>query len=216
MNSRVPNSTALSSSSSSELGYSEMLYASSTSSKLMDIVVRLNNVGVACVESSKFVNAKQCFERALARTNATSPLSAAPSKFHQQQTGTTTEKPNKSELYVFQREEYDEGMGAFSDPVNINTASRGDLSDNAIQATILYNVRQLCVKMGENEDALESFCLALKALRWSNATRRSRAHEMIAIAILHNIGHLQYRTGMYDDAVKTYTRALEGGTKLHL
>jgi tetratricopeptide (TPR) repeat protein len=166
MNSRVPNSTAVSSSSSSKPGYSEMLYASSSSSKLMDIVVRLNNVGVACVESSEFADAKQCFERALARTNVTSPLSTRtpPSKFHQQQTGTTTEKPNKSELYVFQREEYDEGMSAFSDPVNIDTASRSDLSDNDIQATILYNVGQLCVKMGENEDALESFCLALKAL----------------------------------------------------
>ena len=106
-------------------------------------------------------------------------------------------------------------MSTFSDPISIDTNNRSELRENDIEATILYNVGQLCIRLGKNEEALESFCLLLKALRWqASATRKSRAHDALTIAILHNIGHLQYRTGMYGDAVHTYMRALQVGRNL--
>ena len=122
---------------------------------------------------------------------------------------TPTRVNPKTALYVFQREEYDEGMGAFSDPISIDISNKTDLDESDVEATILYNIGQLCLRLGENEEALESFCLALKSLKWNNASRQTHVHDLIAIAILHNIGHLQYRTGMYDDAVRTYSRALQ-------
>ena len=206
MNTSVPTSAAFSSPSACE--YKHVAYSSSTS--LMDIAVRLNNVGVACMESSEFADAEECFQRALAKTSVpTSPLCpSSPSKFRPIDAEGGKGKRN---LYVFQREEYDEGMSAFSEPMAIDMSCKADLLDNDIEATILYNVGQLCIRLEDNEEALESFCLALRALRWHNAMRGSRAHDVIAIAILHNIGHLRYRTGMYDEAVRTYTRALQAG-----
>lgn len=199
MNSRGPNSTAV-----SKRDCGQQLVYESSSTTLVDIAVRLNNVGVACVESKDFADAEVCFQRALAKTNATATSLNGSSVSKR-----IGSKQPTSDSYVFQREEYDEGMGAFSDPVNIDTASRSELTGSDIEATIFYNVGQLSIKMGDNENALESFCLALKALRWHNSSRKSRAHDMIAIAILHNIGHLQYRSGLYDDAIKTYSRALQ-------
>ena len=105
-------------------------------------------------------------------------------------------------LYVYQRDEYDEGMYAYSLPVHIDGTCE---DDTGVSATILYNLGQGLVRQGHYEEALDWFQRALTDIQGS---QQKLVGAVNAVAIQHNIGHCCYRLGQYDEAMKHYHNAL--------
>eukprot|EP00957_Ditylum_brightwellii_P001712 132536-Ditylum_brightwellii.AAC.1 len=126
-------------------------------------------------------------------------------------------------LYIFQRSEYDEGMRTFSAPVSLRnkTCYRNSLGLEyyriSLMVTILYNLGQLHVQIGEDNKATDFFNSALDLAQ----TRDSYLDGIWGViddacdegvrllAILHNLGHIQYRSGRYSEAMTKYTEALK-------
>ena len=161
----------------------------------------LNNMGIHCFDISKLSEAGQYFIRALDKTNEMlflSPYSNPQLKFKLEQN-----KINKS-LYIFQREEYDEGMQTFSEPLVITA----DMSFQGATTIILFNLGQLCVRLGEVEEAMNFFLHSLSLVQ-DQCNKSRSGEELPALYVLHNIGNMQYRRGLYEEAVQTYSRALE-------
>lgn len=174
----------------------------------LDLVSRMNNLGVAAIENGDHEQAGHFLRRALDKASETTffkiPLPQSPIQKSQEVS---------SSLYVYQRGEYDEGMHTFSVPLMIDS-SRTSLQ-KAI-ATVLFNLGQLFLRLNDNEAASTALLRALQMLQLSppNGSLKETLKEhggVTLMAILHNVGHVQYRTGQYEEAVRTYAKALQIG-----
>ena len=94
----------------------------------MDLLARLNNMGVGCFELSKHAEAGQYFWSAYERINEVLCVSLSHNDILQPKL--TSEKTSKP------RDEYDEGMQTYSNPLMIHV----DLSIQDAAATVLYNM----------------------------------------------------------------------------
>jgi tetratricopeptide (TPR) repeat protein len=184
------------------------MYMDEHSMVQMGMVVRHNNLGVACIESGAYERAGQYFRRALDKASETMFFSLPQSESYI--------KPGEvsRSLYIYQRGEYDEGMHTFSDPFFLDVAFS---TMHSATATILFNIGQLHLRLDNNEEASASFLRALHIAQWSNEDILHDSEEGVCVmAILHNIGHVQYRSGNYEDAVRTYAKALHLAKKCFL
>lgn len=160
----------------------------------------LNNMGIGCFEMDKLSDAGRFLICALDKINEMIYLS----RYDNSHLQSKLDRSGISRsLYIFQREEYDEGMGTFGNPVRITA----NISFQGATAVILFNLGQVCIRFGEIEEAINFFLHSLSLLQ--DQSLKSRADEGVTILqILHNIGNMQYRRGMYQDAIGTYNRAL--------
>ena len=168
----------------------------------MEMISRLNNLGVACIESGEHEQAGLYFRRALDKASETA-FFAIPHV----QTSFAKREISKS-LYIYQRGEYDEGMHTFSEPYLLDAAF---VSMHRATATVLFNLGQLYLRLNEHDEASASFLRSLQIAQWSGQEVCKPNHGVSVMAILHNIGHVQYRSGNYEDAVRTYAKALQLG-----
>lgn len=171
----------------------------------MQIISRLNNLGVGCIHSGEHEQAGQYFRRALDKASETA-FFAIP---HVQPSFTKCGEVSKS-LYIYQRGEYDEGMHTYSEPVLLDAAYT---SMHTATATVLFNLGQLYLRLNDHDEASSSFLRALQIAQWNNGgpSNSKKRQGVSVMAILHNIGHVQYRSGGYEDAVRTYAKALQLG-----
>ena len=174
----------------------------------LDIVSRMNNLGVAAIESSDNEQAGHFLRRALDKASEKTFYNIP---FLQPHVAKSNEV--SSSLYVYQRGEYDEGMHTFSVPLILDPYRTS--VPNAI-ATILFNLGQLYLRMNDNEAAMQSLMRALQMAQVNGQNSAAAkdsfgTHGISVMAILHNIGHVQYRNGKYEDAVRTYAKALQLG-----
>ena len=176
----------------------------------LDIVARMNNLGVASIENGDNEQAGHFLRRALEKASEATffkvPVTQPPVV-----KGTEVSRS----LYVYQRGEYDEGMHTFAVPLMLD-ASRSTVP-KAI-ATVLFNLGQLYLRLNELEGSSTSFLHALQMAQMNGAMSSGPAKEqsvsptdVSVMAILHNIGHVQYRMGNYEEAVRTYAKALQLG-----
>lgn len=125
------------------------------------------------------------------------------------------------ELYVYQREMYDEGMSAFSAPLPITSALEAKKDDHflyRIMAYSCYNMGLIYIRKHQYENALILFRAALveeEALlqrqRQKNTTCSKNGNDIPTqiTAILHNIGRTCYLVGNYDAALSAFETALK-------
>eukprot|EP00540_Astrosyne_radiata_P001107 CAMPEP_0116866078 /NCGR_PEP_ID=MMETSP0418-20121206/25821_1 /TAXON_ID=1158023 /ORGANISM="Astrosyne radiata, Strain 13vi08-1A" /LENGTH=309 /DNA_ID=CAMNT_0004501657 /DNA_START=16 /DNA_END=945 /DNA_ORIENTATION=+ len=116
------------------------------------------------------------------------------------------DKVSNKALYVYQRDEYDEGMHAYSVPIRIDEMCE---DQRLIASTLMYNIGQALVRCGEYEEAIGWFERALAKAYCTNADSRVNV-----TSIQNNLGHCCYRMGRYEDAMRCYHRALVGGCEL--
>ena len=107
-------------------------------------------MGVGCFELSKYAEAGQYFWNAYERTNEVLCVSLSHSDMLQPKL--SSEKTSKP------RDEYDEGMKTFPNPIMIHV----DLGIQDAAATVLYNMGQLLTQMGEVDQALAFLLRALQ------------------------------------------------------
>jgi len=119
-------------------------------------------------------------------------------------------------LYIYQRSEYDEGMQTFSSPVSvpcggIESSPNPEQCRITIMMAILYNLGQLHVRIGEDEKAADFFDRALILGRTPDGCLDSVASKgrLSTSAILHNLGHIKYRGGHYTEALEIYTECTQ-------
>ena len=91
-------------------------------------------------------------------------------------------------LYIYQREEYDEGMGVFSDVLRLDICA----SLHSATATIFYNMGQLSMRLNEGDAALKYFQLALHFAESGSDGYSLQGCCLSAVAILHNITHIEH------------------------
>jgi tetratricopeptide (TPR) repeat protein len=174
----------------------------------IEIIVRLNNLGVTAIERSEHEAAGNFLRRALDKAeHRFDSILRSPIQSNNNQVSRS--------LYVYQRGEYDEGMHTFSVPIVMDAATTS--LPNAI-LTVLFNMGQLYLRTNQNEAAAQAFMRALQLINSTSPTSKLQQQQQPAassavslMAVLHNIGHVQYRTGQYEDAVRTYAKALQWG-----
>jgi tetratricopeptide (TPR) repeat protein len=189
---------------------------SSLEERCIEVMSRLNNVGVSCIETGEHQEAGLYFRRALDKASETA-FFAIP---HIHATFSKPRGEVSKSLYIYQRGEYDEGMHTYSEPCLIDPTST---SLHQATATVLFNVGQLYLRLNDHDEAANAFFRSLQIAQWSAPQVGSSSssiskpnspcpHNGVTImAILHNIGHVQYRSGNYEDAVRTYAKALQLG-----
>ncbi|KAI2498634.1 TPR repeat [Fragilaria crotonensis] len=169
-------------------------------------VCLLNDVGICHFRNGKVGEAVRCFRSAWEHVvNGPSLKSSFSEKIHapsvpsvQCENVMSDENKTIKSLYVYQRDEYDEGMHAYSQPIHIDY----DCMDNAqIMAAILYNLGQGLVQQGAYEEALGWFHASHREIKGI----RHRCFSAInVVAIHHNLGHCTYRL----EALEVYVEAL--------
>ena len=132
----------------------------------MELITRMNNMGVASLEASDHEPAREIFRRALDKATETTffPIPNTPS-------ATKGGEVSKS-LYIYQRGEYDEGMHTFSEPLSLDPTL---MSLHCATATIMFNLGQLYLRVNDNESALNSFQCALQIAQWRSASEKQGA-----------------------------------------
>ena len=178
----------------------------------------LNEAGIRQWQNGVFGEAVRCFRSAWNNMKP-SPLivSSRPEKVIDTSVSTeqgeivvsNEDKADKA-LYVYQRDEYDEGMHAYSQPIHIEDDY---MDDTQIAATIAYNLGQGLVRQGAYEEALGWFRTADKEIR---GTRHAYTNAVHTVAIQHNLGHCTYRLGRYESSMEHYQAALLAGCALSL
>jgi tetratricopeptide (TPR) repeat protein len=163
-------------------------------------VAHLNNMCVACIDTMELDKGCQFLQRALDHVSKIAFFSlpvfngSLPSK---------SQGVSKN-LYIYQRGEYDEGMHTYSQPLAFDESA----SLHCATSIIFYNLGQLCMRMGEDNEASEYFNRALHMAEWGDETSLRR-HGLSVVAIFHNIAHVEYRNGRHEEAIQTYSKALD-------
>jgi tetratricopeptide (TPR) repeat protein len=107
-------------------------------------------------------------------------------------------------LYIYQRQEYDEGMYVYDEALPLDD---GCSVEAVRSATLLYNVAQTHVRRGTYFEAKKWFEMALIRLKLADATRLEYTSSVKMVWIYHNLGHCLYRLGKNDDASRCYKKA---------
>lgn len=182
----------------------------------LESIAQLNNLGMNFIESGDFPAAGRSLAQALEEANSIMFLSDVHVRSGAQATLTKCNGDNqKKTSYLYQRDDYDEGMSTFAQPMAIFPEHS---SFPTCMATVLFNFGQLCLRLGDEHEAYVSFLRALVILSDSSSTspvgKAFVDNAPFMIAILHNVGHIQYRNATYDDASETYSRALAIGRQV--
>lgn len=195
---------------------------SSSSSDPLEHAAQLNNTGVAATQSAVYTTSSVMdiptvsgyFHRSLdaLKTNhhqlSFQPLPSVDTALMESLPGqpmTNTAAADASVHRDFDREEYDEGMNAFSAMVPMD----GSATSFPCAATIvLYNLGLLHVLVKQDETAEKCFTSALNLARWST-TLDLRASGLSVTAILHNLANIEYRRGNLAESIGIFQKALE-------
>jgi tetratricopeptide (TPR) repeat protein len=193
----------------------ESVHVIKESPTLMESLAHLNNVGLRCIESGDLQSAGQALTQALERSNSVMFLSDMHVRVLAQSALTKCTDAIKKSKYLYQRDDYDEGMTTFTEPMAIFP----ELSSVPTgMATILFNLGQLNLRLGDELEAYVSFLRALMIASDGSAPAGNKAcvdNAHFLMAVLHNIGHIQYRNAKYEDASQTYARALALGRQAY-
>lgn len=193
-----------------------------------DEIIDLNRKGISNLMSGREDEAEQCFSQALGHleSNFSSRLWSK-SRGQEMVPQSTSEKMNGAShhfgtdevgvkaqccstlLYIYQRQEYDEGMYAYTEPLPFEESP----CESVRSATLLYNVAQTHVRRGRYIVAKKYFESALVRLRLSNAGPPT---PISLVRIYHNLGHCFYRLGKNEDARRCYNKARTTAADCHL
>jgi len=185
----------------------------------IQMVAKLNNRGVSCIERADFAQARKFFKRSLDKASELS-LFIMPHVIPQKKI-----KKIRNNIELNENYEYEEGMNSNSKPMMVSTKIEEKETSNGTTActsisrsivTILFNLGILYLRLKDDEEATKYFSQALDiAQQQQNHEEKSscvaskgKRMGVKIITILHNIGYIQYRSGYYEDAEKTYKKAL--------
>ena len=107
----------------------------------IETIVQLNNMGAVCIDATQLADADHYLRRALKTVNDVAFFSFP--GFDSMNTASDKNKRRdiSKNLYLYQREEYDEGMSVHSEPIQLDISA----SLHSARATIFYNLGQLCM-----------------------------------------------------------------------
>ena len=192
-----------------------------------DHIMLLNKLGAVCLSQKKLEDAQRSFASALCEMRKHAPLSCLFSNaahkhrdmfqnlallgnksrsFSSRRNSSastaslesdTDNKPDTS-LYIYQREDYDEGMYVYRDTCSMCP----NMSQAAMESTLLYNLGQAHVRSRHYQQAKEWFQMALETVPQDSTS------ELNACMIFHNLGNCCYRMGENDQAMEHYQNAL--------
>lgn len=112
-------------------------------------------------------------------------------------------------LYIYQRQEYDEGMYVYADALSLEEIPNEAMSS----VTLLYNVGQTHVRRGKYYEAKKWFELALVRMRLAIT---GQLPPLDVVRIYHNLGHCFYRLGKNEDSLRCYKKALSTAVEAQL
>jgi len=137
------------------------------------------------------------------------------------QASSSSNDDDTTQTYMYQRNDFDEGMHTSVDLESIDSSSfwipTGHEVSPLVKATISFNIGQVYRRKGDLDSASKHYERAYKVLvRSNNSTLLPKSlaaftlqQYPIIIPILQNIGQLQYRRGDISLARQTYTMVLE-------
>lgn len=191
---------------------------------IIHTIAQLNNEGVALLQKELIGNAMHRFRRALQKVSncnceAIGMISSFPQHLKDTAVFSSPLATNHSDdddksfaakkLYIFQREEYDEGMDLYNDPIAIETTTS---TLSSLMVTLLYNIGLTTVRLGDDEDALayfsEAFSISEGRGRVETKTSGTVASNDVVLAILHNLSRIEYRNGRYEEAIRYAAKSL--------
>jgi len=176
----------------------------------------MNKIGCACLAQRKRDEAKTSFASALLELKKYVPLvleslvlnssniqAMLKNLGSQMACVTESDQPNRS-LYIYQRENYDEGMYMYQSPLPI--LAQHQQSRAAMEATLLHNLGQAHVQNLQYAQAKTWFELALQVAPTNECTTEGTVSPYV---IRHNLGNCCYRLGDNDAALAHYKLALD-------
>lgn len=169
------------------------------SEQKMTDIIQLNNRGVVAFKCDDLDVAQKCFSSAAAEArDALVASDAAASLAQHCYLDDILDDSTKN--HSFQREDCDEGMDAYGEPVLLNSSN---FTCKSALASIFFN-RGLCyARCFMDTEAYHLFQTSLSVLQSCEIQRYDGAFRL-----LFNIGRLEHRTGRYIHAINTFTKAL--------
>mmetsp|Transcript_20191 Transcript_20191/g.58395 ORF Transcript_20191/g.58395 Transcript_20191/m.58395 type:complete len:1116 (-) Transcript_20191:829-4176(-) len=107
------------------------------------------------------------------------------------------------DLYVYQRDIYDEGMGTFSDLLLVEGEQQFTAKD--IDTILHYNMALVNLRLKRFKEAYDHLYIAYVE---EKKRERNPFHSERTIAILHNIGRVLYLLGRYEDSLAVFAAVL--------
>lgn len=128
---------------------------------------------------------------------------AAPDDWEERRDGEARMSSSSSKSAAHLTTEYDEGMYAYQDLIDTESAPRNPLSR---ASSCLYNLAQMCIHRGEYEEASKWLEMASTRLK-VNDVRASEGDSMKLFMITHNLGYCAYRLGNLEESRQFYSDA---------
>lgn len=163
----------------------------------LQLASELNNLGVADLGDGELEMASKYLDKAAGLVKGLPGCSAQESNDESQ--CLVNEQTN-----VFQREDYDEGMDTYCEPLRI---SPQNALCHEVYSSILFNQALCYVKRNAAREAYHLFRHSLEVLK--DFCCGSEGDHIKMIAVYHNLGRIEYRCGLLENAIETYTKALE-------
>jgi tetratricopeptide (TPR) repeat protein len=173
--------------------HSPRFETSDCTSSCMGGIVDLNNAGALCIQNGRIGDAVELLRRGLHKSRKISPFSISVGKMNRR--SSQHDKMSKN-LYIYQREYYDEGLGVFNDAVHVNSLA----SIHTIVATLSFNLGQAFARIAEDDEAMKFFNQALAVLDASRCRKAESGASVVGI--LHNMSRIEYQNGRYEDAIR--------------
>jgi tetratricopeptide (TPR) repeat protein len=109
--------------------------------------------------------------------------------------------PKVKRSCIYQQQEYDEGMYAYSEALPLHDG----LGDYIRSATLLYDVGQTHVRRGQYNEARQWFDLAMVRVKLAPSDPTA---SITTVKIHHNLGHCFYGLGQNTDTISSFRSAL--------
>jgi tetratricopeptide (TPR) repeat protein len=196
----------------------------------IDTVSLLTDIGISNFLLGRHEKAEKCFSQALCRVDGSlicnESLSIIDSlkierglcnntmvdnsESNKESTVDTPKEQSQtaSSSCIQQRHEYDEGMQAFDEPLQISHSEHTD----STSSLLFFNIAQTYVGRGQFPMSQTWFERAL----FASSPKSDQRSVKVVFKILHSLGHCCYRIGSHDDAMWYYQRALSMGIQHEL
>lgn len=171
-----------------------------------------NQLGVQALHDGNATEAKRSFARALSQASKTEawPLesfcgledSMGGSQSEMISTSSTSSSIDKT-LYIYQREQYDEGLFLHREALHTPEDTARPLYD----ATLMYNVGQACIRSQHYKEAQRWFSCAL-SLVCASELQGVKSGAINSYKIQHILGYCSYCLGNNEQAMVHYQEAL--------
>ena len=166
----------------------------------------LNEMGIQCHRSGKFLEATALFRESLGCISEEgTPDELSKTSLSDQEDTNKGNQGLATSSITSKESQYEEGMHAYRTPMQLDDTSHNEI----VVATLRYNVGLMLIQIKDFEGARLCFSQALELMPTTENSESSMT-TLDRLKIHHNIGYCHYRLGGRQSAMHFYLKAMYG------